>query len=434
MSYPSSIQMQTLGLFERSESFGMANYGALKCTFSTQAKLGHVREPYVWPDGRGRFGRYGGRYVPETVIPALQHLEATLTSLSTQPSFWNELRRLQRDYAGRETPLYFAARLSDHHKSSARGGGPLIYLKREDLNHTSSHSMNNALGQSLLAAHLGKRRIVAETGSGQEGISAAAAAARLGLECVIYMGAIDIERHPRNAARIKRLGAQLIPVHSGCSSLKDAMSEAMRDFITNIHTTYHMFGSVVGPHPFPLLVRNFQAIIGQETRQQALEKWGSKPHVLLSCVGRGSGALGLFHEFIEDEDVRLIGVEAGGVGMKNGLHASTLTSGDLGVFHGAMTYLLQDSYGQTQKTHSISSDLNYPCVGPELSHLKDIGRVEVYTVTDEEASKACKRLAKLEGIIPSLATSHALAYLEKLCPTLRHNDTIVVNCSGVQDE
>lgn len=380
------------------------------------------------PDERGRFGRYGGQYVAETMMPALQQLEASLSSLTTQPAFWEELRWLLRDYAGRETPLYYAHRLTHHYH---RGdGGPLVYLKREDLNHTASHALNNALAQTLIASHLGKRRIVAETGSGRHGVAAAAASARLGLDCTIYMGARDIGRCPLAASHIELLGAHLCPVHSGSASLKDATSDAMRDLITNIETTHHILGSVIGPHPFPLLVRNFQAIIGQETRRQTLKKCGSKPHVLLACLGRGSNAIGLFHDFIEDNDVRMIAVEAGGEGMGHGMHASSLTKGNLGVFHGSMSYLLQDSDGQTQKTHSISSDLDYPSVGPELSYLWDIGRIECYNVTDKEALSAFHRIAKLEGIIPSLATSHALAYLERLCPTLAPNTIIVVNCSG----
>lgn len=410
----------------------MANLGALKFSNNT-VKLGDtdkLGEVYRLPDGRGRFGRYGGRYVGETVVPALQQLEVAWTTLSLDPVFWADLRSLLHDYAGRETPLYFAQRLTRHY-CRGRAGGPLLYLKREDLAHTGSHSMNNALGQVLLATRLGKRRIITETGSGLQGIAAAAASARLGLDCAVYMGARDIDKNPKNAERIKLLGAELLPVHSGLASLKDATSEAMRDFITNIHSTHHLESSVIGPHPFPMLVRNFQKVIGQETRRQALEKWGSKPDVLLSYVGRGSSAIGLFHEFIDDKDVQLIGVEAGG---RNDTHACTLTKGELGVFHGAMTYLLQDAYGQTQHTHSISCDLNYPSVGPELSHLKDIGRVHMFSASDKEAFDACKRLAKLEGIIPSLASSHALAYLDKLCPTLKPNMRVVVNCSGNSHE
>lgn len=385
------------------------------------------------PDSFGRFGRFGGKYVPETLMTAIRELEASFRTLSADPAFQDELAGILKDYVGRESPLYFAERLTEHY-SRGEDGGPLIYLKREDLNHTGAHKINNAVGQALLAKRIGKKRIIAETGAGQHGVATATVCARFGLQCVVYMGAQDMERQALNVFRMKLLGAEVRPVHSGTATLKDATSEAIRDWVTNVETTHYILGSVAGPHPYPMLVRDFHAIIGKETRRQALEKWGGKPDVLVACVGGGSNAMGLFHEFIYDEDVRMIGVEAAGFGLDSGKHAATLTKGEVGVLHGAMSYLLQDDDGQIIEPHSISAGLDYPGVGPEHSFLKDMGRAEYYSVTDDEALKAFERLSKLEGIIPALETSHALAYLEKLCPTLKPGTKVVLNCSGRGDK
>ncbi|KAK9674353.1 hypothetical protein RND81_12G227200 [Saponaria officinalis] len=336
------------------------------------------------PDSFGRFGKFGGKYVPETLMYALSELESSFRSLSKDPDFQNELDAILRDYVGRETPLYFAERLTEHYKR-ANGEGPHIYLKREDLNHTGAHKINNAVGQALLAKRLGKKRIIAETGAGQHGVATATVCARFGLECIIYMGAQDMERQSLNVFRMRLLGAEVRAVHAGTATLKDATSQAIRDWVTNVETTHYILGSVAGPHPYPMLVRDFHAVIGKETRKQAMEKWGGKPDVLVACVGGGSNAIGLFHEFVEDEDVRLVGVEAAGFGVDSGKHAATLTKGEVGVLHGAMSYLLQDDDGQIIEPHSISAGLDYPGVGPEHSFLKDLGRAEYYSVTDEEA-------------------------------------------------
>ncbi|XP_014517041.1 tryptophan synthase beta chain 2, chloroplastic [Vigna radiata var. radiata] len=384
------------------------------------------------PDSFGRFGRFGGKYVPETLISALAELESAFNSVASDEHFQKELAEILRDYVGRESPLYFAERLTRHYARD--GEGPEVYLKREDLNHTGAHKINNAVAQALLAKRLGKKRVIAETGAGQHGVATATVCARFGLECVVYMGARDMERQALNVFRMRLLGAEVREVHSGTATLKDATSEAIRDWVTNVETTHYILGSVAGPHPYPMMVREFQAVIGKETRKQALEKWGGKPDILVACVGGGSNAMGLFHEFIDDEDVRLIGVEAAGLGLESGKHAATLTKGEIGVLHGAMSYLLQDDDGQIIEPHSISAGLDYPGVGPEHSFLKDVGRAEYYSVTDEEALEAFKRLSRLEGIIPALETSHALAYLEKLCPTLPNGTKVVVNCSGRGDK
>ncbi|ESW18433.1 hypothetical protein PHAVU_006G040500 [Phaseolus vulgaris] len=384
------------------------------------------------PDSRGRFGRFGGKYVPETLMFALTELESAFHSVASDEHFQNELAEILRDYVGRESPLYFAERLTRHYARD--GEGPEVYLKREDLNHTGAHKINNAVAQALLTKRLGKRRVIAETGAGQHGVATATVCARFGLECVVYMGARDMERQALNVFRMRLLGAEVRAVHSGTATLKDATSEAIRDWVTNVETTHYILGSVAGPHPYPMMVREFQAVIGKETRKQALEKWGGKPDVLVACVGGGSNAMGLFHEFIDDEDVRLIGVEAAGLGLDSAKHAATLTKGEIGVLHGAMSYLLQDEDGQIIEPHSISAGLDYPGVGPEHSFLKDVGRAEYYSVTDEEALEAFKRVSRLEGIIPALETSHALAYLEKLCPTLPNGTKVVVNCSGRGDK
>ncbi|XP_042060890.1 tryptophan synthase beta chain 1-like [Salvia splendens] len=385
------------------------------------------------PDAFGRFGRFGGKYVPETLMAALTELEAAFNSLATDHEFQKELDGILKDYVGRDSPLYFAERLTEHYKRHD-GTGPHVYLKREDLNHTGAHKINNAVAQALLAKRLGKKRIIAETGAGQHGVATATVCARFGLECIIYMGAQDMERQALNVFRMRLLGAEVRAVHSGTATLKDATSEAIRDWVTNVETTHYILGSVAGPHPYPMMVREFHKVIGQETRKQALEKWGGKPDVIVACIGGGSNAMGIFHEFVEDEDVRLIGVEAAGFGLDSGKHAATLTKGEIGVLHGAMSYLLQDEDGQIIEPHSISAGLDYPGVGPEHSFLKDLGRAEYHSITDEEALEAFKRLSRLEGIIPALETSHALAYLEKLCPTLPDGTKVVLNCSGRGDK
>ncbi|MCO5584857.1 hypothetical protein L7F22_038789 [Adiantum nelumboides] len=392
----------------------------------------HVQD-FQRPDSAGRFGRFGGKYVPETLMTALRELEQAFSAVSADAAFQEELAGILKDYVGRESPLYFAERLTEHYKQGDKGG-PLIYLKREDLNHTGAHKINNAVGQALLAKRIGKKRIIAETGAGQHGVATATVCARFGLQCVVYMGTQDMERQALNVFRMRLLGAEVRPVHSGTATLKDATSEAIRDWVTNVETTHYILGSVAGPHPYPMLVRDFNAIIGKETRRQALEKWGGKPDVLVACVGGGSNAMGLFHEFINDDDVRLIGVEAAGFGLNSGKHAATLTKGEVGVLHGALSYLLQDEDGQIIEPHSISAGLDYPGVGPEHSFLKDLGRAEYFSITDEEALCAFERLAKLEGIIPALETSHALAFLEKLCPTLEPGTRVVLNCSGRGDK
>ncbi|KAL5736006.1 hypothetical protein ACOSQ2_030794 [Xanthoceras sorbifolium] len=392
-------------------------------------------DPGLWqrPDTLGRFGKFGGKYVPETLMYALSELESAFYKLADDQEFQEELSGILKDYVGRESPLYFAERLTEHYKGP-NGEGPLIYLKREDLNHTGAHKINNAVAQALLAKRLGKQRIIAETGAGQHGVATATVCARFGLQCIIYMGAQDMERQALNVFRMRLLGAEVRAVHSGTATLKDATSEAIRDWVTNVETTHYILGSVAGPHPYPMMVRDFHAVIGKETRKQALEKWGGKPDVLVACVGGGSNAMGLFHEFVNDKEVRLIGVEAAGHGLDSGKHAATLTKGEVGVLHGAMSYLLQDEDGQIVEPHSISAGLDYPGVGPEHSFLKDEGRAEYYNVTDDEALEAFKRLSRLEGIIPALETSHALAYLEKLCPTLPSGTRVVLNCSGRGDK
>jgi tryptophan synthase beta chain len=385
------------------------------------------------PDSLGRFGRFGGKYVPETLMPALAELETAYYQYRNEPGFQTELQQLLRDYVGRATPLYFAERLTAHY-AHADGSGPQIYLKREDLNHTGAHKINNALGQVLLAKRMGKKRIIAETGAGQHGVATATVCARFGLECIVYMGVHDMERQALNVFRMRLMGTEVRPVEAGTGTLKDATSEAIRDWVTNVETTHYILGSVAGPHPYPMMVRDFHAVIGQETRAQAMEKWGGLPDILMACVGGGSNAIGLFHEFINEASIRIIGVEAAGFGVNTDKHAATLTKGRVGVLHGAMSYLLQDSEGQVIEPHSISAGLDYPGVGPEHSFLKDMGRAEYYSVTDQEALDAFQRLSKLEGIIPALETSHAIAYLETLCPQLTGSPRIVINCSGRGDK
>ncbi|MEM9766614.1 MAG: tryptophan synthase subunit beta [Cyanobacteria bacterium P01_D01_bin.71] len=385
------------------------------------------------PDPLGRFGQFGGKYVPETLMPALAELEEAYYRYRDTEDFKAELTGLLKDYVGRKTPLYFAERLTAHY-ARPDGSGPQIYLKREDLNHTGAHKINNALGQVLLAKRMGKERVIAETGAGQHGVATATVCARFGIKCVIYMGVQDMERQALNVFRMRLMGAEVSPVTAGTGTLKDATSEAIRDWVTNVETTHYILGSVAGPHPYPMIVRDFHAVIGQETRAQCQEHWQGLPDILLACVGGGSNAMGLFHDFIEDKSIRLIGVEAEGEGVLSGKHAATLTQGRVGVLHGAMSYLLQDSHGQVQEAHSISAGLDYPGVGPEHSYLKEIGRAEYYSVTDQQALEALQLVSQLEGIIPALETAHAFAYLETLCPQLGGNPYIVINCSGRGDK
>lgn len=385
------------------------------------------------PDNLGRFGKFGGKYVPETLMPALSELEAAYYQYNQDPEFQSQLQNLLRDYVGRATPLYFAERLTRHY-AKPDGSGAQIYLKREDLNHTGAHKINNALAQVLLAVRMGKKRIIAETGAGQHGVATATVCARFGLQCIIYMGVQDMERQSLNVFRMRLMGAEVRPVSSGTATLKDATSEAIRDWVTNVETTHYILGSVAGPHPYPKIVRDFQAIIGKETREQAMEKWGGLPDILLACVGGGSNAMGLFYEFVGEPTVRLIGIEAAGEGVNTGKHAATLTQGQVGVLHGAMSYLLQDSDGQVTEAHSISAGLDYPGVGPEHSYLKDLGRAEYYSITDAEALEGFQRLSRLEGIIPALETSHAIAFLDNLCSQLTGSPKIVINCSGRGDK
>ncbi|MGB3636574.1 MAG: tryptophan synthase subunit beta [Rivularia sp. (in: cyanobacteria)] len=385
------------------------------------------------PDALGRFGKFGGKYVPETLMPALSELETAYQKYRNEADFQKELQGLLRDYVGRSTPLYFAERLTQHY-ARPDGTGAQIYLKREDLNHTGAHKINNALGQVLLAKRMGKQRIIAETGAGQHGVATATVCARFGLECVVYMGVHDMERQSLNVFRMRLMGAEVRPVEAGTGTLKDATSEAIRDWVTNVETTHYILGSVAGPHPYPMIVRDFQAIIGKETRVQAEEKWGGLPDILLACVGGGSNAMGLFHEFVSDVEVRLIGVEAAGEGIDTDKHAATLTLGKIGVLHGAMSFVLQDGDGQIIEPYSVSAGLDYPGVGPEHSYFKEIKRAQYYSVTDKQALTAFQLLSQLEGIIPALETSHAIAYLETLCPQLSGNPRIVINCSGRGDK
>lgn len=385
------------------------------------------------PDSLGRFGKFGGKYVPETLMPALSELETAYEQYRHDASFQEELQGLLKDYVGRPSPLYFAERLTKHY-ARPDGTGPQIYLKREDLNHTGAHKINNALAQVLLAKRMGKKRIIAETGAGQHGVATATVCARFGLECVVYMGVQDMQRQALNVFRMRLMGAEVSPVEAGTGTLKDATSEAIRDWVTNVETTHYILGSVAGPHPYPMLVRDFHAVIGTETRAQCQEKWGGIPDILLACVGGGSNAIGLFHEFVDETSIRLIGVEAAGEGVDTEKHAATLTKGRVGVLHGAMSYLLQDEDGQVIEAHSISAGLDYPGVGPEHSYLKDLGRAEYYSVTDKQALEALQRLSQLEGIIPALETAHAIAYLETLCQELDGNPRIVINCSGRGDK
>ena len=383
--------------------------------------------PVRRPDAAGYFGCYGGRYVPETLMPALMALEELYRSAMTDPAFLEEYGLMLSEFAGRPTPLTFAQRLTQHF------GRGRIFLKREDLCHTGAHKINNTIGQILLAKRSGKERVIAETGAGQHGVATATVAAKLGLQCVVYMGEEDTVRQQLNVERMRMLGAEVRPVSSGSRTLKDATSEAIRDWVTNVRNTFYIIGSVVGPHPYPVMVRDFQSVIGQETRDQVRDATGRGPDVLLACVGGGSNAIGIFHPFLESA-ARMVGVEAAGLGLETGQHAATLTKGSPGVLHGSLSYLLQDEQGQVQLAHSISAGLDYPGVGPEHSFLKDSGRVEYHAVTDREALEAGRLMACLEGIIPALETAHAVAYLDRLMPETTPEQVVVVNVSGRGDK
>ena len=379
------------------------------------------------PDADGRFGDYGGRYVPETLMPLVLQLDRAYADAKADPAFQAELNGFLEHYVGRASPLYFAARLSERH-------GARIYLKREDLNHTGAHKINNCMGQILLAMRMGKTRIIAETGAGQHGVATATVCARFGLPCVVYMGAVDVERQKPNVFRMNLLGAEVRPVTSGSATLKDAMNEALRDWVTNVHDTYYLIGSAAGPHPYPAMVRDFQAVIGQEARAQILKAEGRLPDAVVACVGGGSNAIGLFHPFLADEGVKIIGVEAAGKGMDTPEHAAAINGGRPGVLHGNKTYLLQDREGQILEAHSISAGLDYPGIGPEHSWLHDVGRATYLTATDAEALAAFQECAELEGIIPALESSHALARLPELAREVGKDGIIVLNLSGRGDK
>ncbi|MFC3908456.1 tryptophan synthase subunit beta [Legionella dresdenensis] len=380
------------------------------------------------PDNQGHFGPYGGMFVADTLIHALQELQQAYNKYKNDPEFLAELNDELTHYVGRETPLYHARRLSEE------TGGAQIYLKREDLNHTGAHKINNTVGQALLAKRMGKTRIIAETGAGQHGVASATVAAKLGLECVVYMGSEDIKRQSSNVYRMKLLGATVVPVTAGSKTLKDALNEAMRDWVSNIDNTFYIIGTVAGPHPYPQLVRDFQAVIGREARAQMLERTGCLPDALVACVGGGSNAMGLFYPFLNDESVAIYGVEAAGKGLETGMHAASLIAGKPGVLHGNRTYLLCDEYGQVKDTHSVSAGLDYPGVGPEHAWLKDSGRVRYVPIDDEEALHAFRTLTRTEGIIPALESSHAVAYTLKLAKTMKPAQRIIVNLSGRGDK
>jgi tryptophan synthase beta chain len=380
------------------------------------------------PDAHGRFGHFGGKFVAETLMTALSDLEALYARLKDDVAFQREFDADLAHYVGRPSPLYEASRLSD-----AIGGGR-IYLKREDLNHTGAHKVNNTIGQALLAKHMGKRRVIAETGAGQHGVATATVAARLGLECHVFMGEEDIRRQSLNVYRMKLLGAEVVPVTSGSRTLKDAMNEALRDWVTNVDDTFYIIGTVAGPHPYPMLVRDFQSVIGREARVQSLAQTGKLPSGLVACVGGGSNAIGLFHPFLQDAEVAMYGVEAGGKGLETGAHAAPLSMGSPGVLHGNRTYLMQDDDGQILDTHSVSAGLDYPGVGPEHAWLKDIGRVNYVAANDDEALAAFHRLTRVEGIMPALETAHAMAYAERLAADMSPDEHIIVNLSGRGDK
>jgi tryptophan synthase beta chain len=384
--------------------------------------------PAALPDASGHFGRFGGRFVPETLMQPLVDLEKAYRAARADARFRRRLRELLHTYAGRPTPLYFAERLTRH------VGGARIYLKREDLCHTGAHKINNVLGQALLAQRMGKARVIAETGAGQHGVASATAAALLGLECEVYMGRVDVERQALNVFRMKLLGAKVIPVESGSKTLKDAVNEALRDWVTNVRTTYYLLGSVMGPHPYPMMVRDFHRVIGEEARAQARRATGHLPDLLVACVGGGSNAIGLFWPFIQDRRVRIVGVEPGGHGIKSGKHGASLGSGAVGVLHGSMSYVLQNDDGQVAEAHSISAGLDYPGVGPEHSYYKDTGRFEYVSVTDDEALEGFQALTRLEGIMPALESAHAVAHAMRAAARMKKTQTVVVGLSGRGDK
>ena len=387
-----------------------------------------MKEDKQLPDSRGYFGQFGGRFVPETLMPALDELEEAYEEAKRDPSFWAEFDSLSHDYSGRPTPLCFAERLTKH------CGGAQIFLKREDLLHTGAHKINNALGQGLLVRRMKKQRVIAETGAGQHGVAAATICAKLGLDCVVYMGEEDIQRQALNVFRMKLLGTELRPVSSGTKTLKDAINEAIRDWVTNVKNTYYLLGSAVGPHPYPVMVRDFQSVIGKEAREQILAQCGRLPDYIIACVGGGSNSIGIFHPFVNDKNVKLIGVEAAGKGIRTGKHAATLAAGTVGVLHGAKSYVLQDDAGQILGTHSIAAGLDYPGVGPEHSYYKSIGRATYVAVNDKEALKAFQLLCHTEGIIPALEPAHAISYAAKMAGSLDKEQIIVVNLSGHGDK
>ena len=381
------------------------------------------------PDENGRFGVFGGRFVSETLMPLILSLESEYEKVKTDKSFWKEMDFFLKDYVGRPSPLYFSERLTEHF------GGAKIYLKRDELNHTGAHKINNVLGQILLAKRMGKKRIIAETGAGQHGVATATVCARFGLKCIVFMGKTDVERQAPNVFRMKLLGADVVSVTSGRGTLKDAMNEALRDWVTNVEDTFYCIGTVAGPHPYPSMVRDFQSIIGTETKQQILEKEGRLPDSLIACIGGGSNAMGLFFPFLDDKGVKMFGVEAGGKGVNNKMeHAASLTGGRPGILHGNRTYLLQDKNGQIIEGHSISAGLDYPGIGPEHSYLHDIGRVEYVSITDEESLDAFKLCCEKEGIIPALEPSHALAYVKKIAPKLPKDHIMIMNMCGRGDK
>ena len=381
-----------------------------------------------WPDKHGRFGKYGGRYVPETVIYALDELEQAYRSARRDKAFKKTLDGYLATFVGRPSPLYFAERLTEHL------GGPKVYFKREDLNHTGAHKINNTVGQILLAIRMGKKRIIAETGAGQHGLATATVCAHFGLPCIVYMGAEDVVRQAPNVEKMRLLGAEVVSVHSGSKTLKDATNEALRDWVTNIRNTFYIIGSVVGPHPYPQIVRDFQSVIGKEAREQILAQAGCLPDYVVACVGGGSNAIGIFHPFIEDKSVKLIGAEAAGRGLDTGKHAATLMAGRVGVLHGSKSYLLQDAAGQIMETHSISAGLDYPGVGPEHAYLKDTGRATYVAVNDTEALEGFQLLCRTEGITPALESSHAIYYGVKLAGTLPKDQIVIINVSGRGDK
>jgi len=383
---------------------------------------------YDFPDARGHFGPYGGVHVAETLMAALDELNAEYARAKADPAFWQEYHYELKHFVGRPSPIYHAKRWSE------QLGGAQIYFKREDLNHTGAHKVNNTIGQALLARRMGKKRVIAETGAGQHGVASATVAARYGMECVVYMGSEDVKRQAPNVFRMKLLGATVVPVESGSKTLKDALNEAMRDWVTNIDSTFYILGTAAGPHPYPMLVRDFQRIIGIEAKEQMQEMVGRQPDMVVACVGGGSNAIGIFHPYVEVEGVRLVGVEAGGDGVATGRHAAPLTAGKPGVLHGFRSYLMQDENGQIIETHSVSAGLDYPGVGPEHSLLKDIGRAEYVAINDDEALKAFEDCCHLEGIIPALESSHALAYAAKIAPTMAKDQIILVNLSGRGDK